>query len=51
MEKTEILRRARDYVAKERDAGFRAEVEGLLAKADGDEEGYGRAGRQVLPRP
>ena len=44
MEKTEILRRARDYVAKERDAGFRAEVEGLLAKADGDRKAMDELG-------
>ncbi|MCL2193575.1 MAG: phospho-sugar mutase [Treponema sp.] len=32
MDKTEIIGRAKDYIAKERDAGFRKEVEELLAK-------------------
>ena len=32
MDRTEIIDRAKDYIARERDAGFRGEVEGLLAK-------------------
>jgi phosphoglucomutase len=34
MEKTSVTQRARDYIAKEKDAGFRAEVEKLLAAED-----------------
>ena len=37
MEKAEITNRARDYIAKEQNAGFRKEVEELLAKADAPE--------------
>jgi len=36
MERTEIIERARDYIARERDAGFRDEVENLLAQAEAD---------------
>jgi phosphoglucomutase len=34
MDRTEIIDRAKDYIAKEGDARFRSEVEGLLAKED-----------------
>jgi phosphoglucomutase len=34
MDKNEVIARARDYIAKEKDAGFRAEVEKLLAADD-----------------
>ena len=34
MEKTEILERAKKYIAEEKDERFRKEVEGLVAKAD-----------------
>ena len=39
MDKDGVIGRARDYVSKERDDGFRAEVEGLLAKADAGDAG------------
>jgi len=34
MEKAAIIERAKDYISKERDAGFRSQVEELLSKAD-----------------
>ncbi|MDR2598046.1 MAG: phospho-sugar mutase [Treponema sp.] len=34
MEKAAVIERAKDYISKERDAGFRSQVEELLAKAD-----------------
>ncbi|MCL2762893.1 MAG: phospho-sugar mutase [Treponema sp.] len=34
MEKNVIIERAKDYIARERDAGFRAEVEELMAQAN-----------------
>jgi phosphoglucomutase len=37
VEKNTIIERAKDYIAKEREAGFRAEVEKLLAGAQGTE--------------
>ncbi|MDR2716677.1 MAG: phospho-sugar mutase [Treponema sp.] len=37
MEKNTIIERAKDYIAREHDAGFRAEVEKLLAGADDKE--------------
>ena len=37
MDRTEIIKRAKDYIAKEQDAGFRGEVEDLLAKDDMNE--------------
>jgi len=36
--KTEILQRANDYIAKEKDADFRAEVEKLLAQGEAGEK-------------
>ncbi|MCL2044643.1 MAG: phospho-sugar mutase [Treponema sp.] len=36
MEKSLIAERAKDYIARERDEGFRAEVEKLLAQANSD---------------
>ncbi|MCL2214053.1 MAG: phospho-sugar mutase [Treponema sp.] len=38
MMKTEILQRANDYIAKEKDADFRAEVEKLLAQGEAGEK-------------
>ena len=35
MKKDQIIERAKEYIKRERDAGFRAEVEKLLAGADG----------------
>ncbi|MCL2601014.1 MAG: phospho-sugar mutase [Treponema sp.] len=37
MDRTEIIKRAKDYIAKEQDSGFRGEVEDLLAKDDMNE--------------
>ena len=37
MEKSEILERAKKYIAEEKDERFRKEVEDLLAKADDKE--------------
>jgi len=39
MNRDEITKRARDYIAKEKDAGFRGEVEGLLAGGSAENEG------------
>ncbi|MDR3146803.1 MAG: phospho-sugar mutase, partial [Treponema sp.] len=41
------VERAKDYIARERDPGFRAEVEGLVAASSRDDEG-GRAARGEL---